>query len=271
LQHYAPAIAEITGNCELVELGSGSSTKTRLLLDAYAANFPRQRYLPIDVSGGILEQSAQALLQDYEHLQIHGLVGTYELALQHLPPRKLQSRMLIFLGSTLGNLNPEECDRFFTQVRTALHPGEYFLLGVDLQKSVTQLEAAYNDSQGVTAEFNLNMLRHLNHRFDGNFDLKQFRHRAFYNATQHQIEMHLESLSEQTVELRALPRSVSFQTGETIRTEISRKFNLTHIQQELKAHGLTLQQSWTDPNQWFGLLLCRVTNLPDGEDTANLE
>jgi uncharacterized SAM-dependent methyltransferase len=140
-----------------------------------------------------------------------------------------------------------------------------------LQKSVTQLEAAYNDSQGVTAEFNLNMLRHLNHRFDGNFDLKQFRHRAFYNATQHQIEMHLESLSEQTVELRALPRSVSFQTGETIRTEISRKFSLTQIQKELKAHGLTLQQHWTDPNQWFGLLLCRVANLPGRESTANLE
>jgi gamma-glutamyl hercynylcysteine S-oxide synthase len=271
LQHYAPAIAQLTGNCELVELGSGSSTKTRLLLDAYAANFPQQRYLPIDVSGGILQQSAQALLQDYEHLQIYGLVGTYELALQHLPPRKLPSRMLIFLGSTLGNLNPEECDRFFTQVRAALHPGEFFLLGVDLQKSVAQLEAAYNDSQGVTAEFNLNMLRHLNHRFEGNFNLEQFRHQAFYNATQHQIEMHLESLSEQTVALKALQRSISFQAGETIRTEISRKFNLTQIQQELKAHGLALQQHWTDPNQWFGLLLCQVANLPNGKSTANLE
>jgi L-histidine N-alpha-methyltransferase len=150
LQQYAREIAQITGDCELVELGSGSSRKTRLLLDAYEALDYPLHYLPIDVSAGILESSAQQLLADYPSLEVHGLVSTYELALQQLTPTKLPTRMIFFLGSTLGNLYPQECDIFFSQITAALQEGEYFLLGVDLQKSKEVLEAAYNDSQGVT-------------------------------------------------------------------------------------------------------------------------
>jgi len=258
LQTCALEIAAATGPCELVELGSGSATKTRLLLDAYRQSDYPLRYMPIDVSGGMLERSAHELLVSYPTLQVHGLVGTYELALQQLPTTHLPTRMLLFLGSTLGNLNPQACQTFFTQITTALQPGEFFLLGVDLQKSQEQLEAAYNDALGVTAKFNLNMLQHLNWRFAGNFDLSQFQHWAFYNEPQHQIEMHLKSLKDQTVQLQALDLHIAFSAGETILTEISRKFDLAKIQQDLLAQSLAPVQVWTDPHNWFGLLLCQV-------------
>ena len=258
LQSYAAAIAQETGACELIELGSGSATKTRILLDAYCDRGYPLRYLPIDVSGGILKQSAIDLLDAYAELEIHGLVGTYELALKRLPPPQLPARMICFLGSTLGNLKAQECDTFFNQIKVALQPGEYFLLGVDLQKSKQQLEAAYNDSQGITAAFNLNMLRHLNWRFDGNFNRLQFRHWSFYNESENQIEMHLKSLCTQTVRLEALDFTVNFKPGETILTEISRKFDLSQIQQELQTYGLTPLKAWTDSNQWFGLILYQL-------------
>lgn len=258
LQQYAPAIAQITGPCELVELGSGSAVKTRILLDAYASLEQPLHYMPIDVSAGILESSAKDLLIDYPTLQVHGLVSTYELALAKLEPAQLPTRMICFLGSTLGNLTPAECEEFFRQVKAALKPGEYFLLGFDLQKSPEILEAAYNDSQGITAEFNLNMLNHLNWRFGGDFDVSQFEHVAFYNQSLHQIEIYLKSLKAQTVSLRSLNLTLEFAAGETIHTEISRKFNLSLMQQDLKAKGLNPIQAWTDPQQWFGLVLCQV-------------
>ncbi|MBE9193301.1 L-histidine N(alpha)-methyltransferase [Gloeocapsopsis crepidinum LEGE 06123] len=258
LQECATEIARITGACELIELGSGSSTKTRILLDAYNQLGYPLHYLPIDVSAGILESSAQQLLTDYPSLRVHALVSTYELALEKLMAAELPSRMICFIGSTLGNLSPQECELFFSQITCALLPKEYFLLGVDLQKPKDLLEAAYNDSQGVTAAFNLNMLQHLNERFDGDFDLQQFEHWAFYNESQHQIEMHLRSLRSQTVFLSALDTTVQFAPEETILTEISRKFNLNTLQQILAQQGLTTVKVWTDSQQWFALLLCQL-------------
>ena len=261
LQQYAQEISQLAGICELVELGSGSSTKTRLLLDAYQALGSKFRYVPIDVSGEILVESAQKLLEDYPTLHIQGLVGTYAQALEKLTSSTLSARMIFFLGSSLGNFTPQECDRFFSQINAALDVGEYFLLGVDLQKSKHILEAAYNDSRGVTAEFNLNMLQHLNRRFAGNFDTNLFEHWAFYNKQLHQIEMHLRCLQSHTVCLEALNLKVEFEIGETIRTEISRKFNLAKIQQELQAQGLKPLQVWTDPKQWFGLFLAQKSEV----------
>ncbi|AVH62502.1 L-histidine N(alpha)-methyltransferase [Nostoc sp. 'Peltigera membranacea cyanobiont' N6] len=258
LQQYAGEIAKITGPCELVELGSGSSTKTRILLDAYQNLGYSLHYLPIDVSAGMLETSAKQLLGDYPLLQVYALAGTYELALAQLLPTQLPSRMICFIGSSLGNLTPGECDVFFSEITEALQVGEYFLLGIDLQKPKHILEPAYNDRQGVTAAFNLNMLEHLNHRFDGNFDTTQFEHWAFYNESEQQIEMHLRSLRSQIVELHALNLKVNFALGETILTEISRKFDLDTIKQQLTAQGLSPLEVWTDPNQWFGLLLCQM-------------
>lgn len=258
LREYAIEIAQMTGACELVELGSGSSTKTRILLDAYNQLRYPLRYLPIDVSAGILESSARQLLADYPSLNVHALAGTYERALEKLAPTQLPSRMICFIGSTLGNLTPTECDVFFSQITDALRKGEYFLLGVDLQKPKQVLEAAYNDRSGVTAAFNLNMLRHLNWRFDGNFEPQMFEHWAFYNETEHQIEMHLRSVRSHTVQLRALDLTVEFTAGETIHTEISRKFNLVSLQQQLQSRGLVPLKTWSDPQQWFGLILCQM-------------
>ncbi len=257
LAKFAIEIAQFTGACDLIELGSGSSRKTRLLLEAYHQLNHWLYYCPIDVSAGILKATALALLHQYPSLKLCGLAGTYEQALAQLPPREFENRMLIFLGSTLGNLHPLECDRFLAQIQQALQPGDFFLLGVDLQKPVDVIEAAYNDAQGITAQFNLNMLRHLNHRFQANFDLDQFSHLAFYNAIDHQIEMHLCSLKRQTVVLSALNYEVCLSDTETIHTEISRKFHLPTLSQELKQHALYPLHIWTDPNSWFGLWLCQ--------------
>ena len=257
-QQCADEVVRLTGACELVELGSGSSTKTRILLDAYERQGYPLRYLPVDVSAGILESSGRQLLADYPSLQVSGLVSTYELALEKLAPAQLPSRMICFIGSTLGNLNLQEYDQFLSQITATLQTGEYFLLGIDLQKPKHLLEAAYNDRQGVTAAFNLNLLDHLNRRFEGNFDTTQFEHWAFYNESQHQIEMHLRSLRSQIIQLHALDLTIQFEPDETILTEISRKFDLKVMQQELSSRGLIPLQVWTDSNQWFGLLLCQL-------------
>jgi dimethylhistidine N-methyltransferase len=257
LKDYGQEIARQTGACELIELGSGSSTKTRLLLDAYQSLGYPLRYLPIDVSGSILANSAGQLLQDYPSLQIQGLVGTYEVALQNLSSSPFPGRMILFLGSTLGNFSPDECDRFFSQITTALQPEDYFLLGIDLQKPIEILEAAYNDFKGITAAFNLNVLNHLNQRFQGDFDLNLFKHWAFYNPQEHQIEMHLICQKYHTVQLAALDLKIEIQEQETIQTEISRKFALPQIQQYLASKTLKPLQTWTDPQKWFGLILCQ--------------
>lgn len=255
LEKSAAAIADITQQCELIELGSGSSTKTRFLLSAYHQNQQSVYYSPIDVSASILENSAKKLLAQYASLKIRGLVGTYDRALANLPSPVANSRMLIFLGSSLGNFSESECDRFLEQIAQVMNPGDYFLLGVDLQKPVPILEAAYNDSQGVTAAFNLNMLTHLNNLYRGDFQLDLCQHKAIYNQARNQIEMYLEVKQTHTVSLSKLDLIIDLQAGETIRTEISRKFNLEQMQQQLSAIGLNLCQSYTDENNWFGLLL----------------
>jgi L-histidine Nalpha-methyltransferase len=257
LSQYADEIAQITGSCELVELGSGSSTKTRLLLDAYQKKADDWRYLPIDISGGILKTSVLELQEKYPDFFIQGLLGTYEQALAHLGSHSLRSRMIFFLGSSLGNFTPQESEQFLSQISHALKPGDYFLLGIDLQKPKDILEAAYNDSQGVTAAFNLNMLSHLNWRFQGNFNLNLFTHQAVYNLEDTQIEMYLHCQESHWVTLDTLNLNVGFKAGESILTEISRKFDLANMQQQLQSQGLKTLKTWTDSQQWFGLILCQ--------------
>lgn len=260
LRQYAGAIATQTGPCEIIELGSGSSTKTRLLLDAYQAAGHPLRYLPVDVSDTMLTESAEQLLSEYPSLSIYALASTYELALDKLPSQELPARMVIFIGSTLGNFYPDERDALLNHVSNVLAPGDYFLLGLDLHKATDVLEAAYNDSEGVTAAFNLNMLRHLNWRFRSDFDVEQFAHVACYNEAEKQIEMYLESLAEQTVRLEALDLTVEFGKCDRILSEISRKFDLQEIRQTLLNHQLKTIETFTDEKQWFGLLLCQRWN-----------
>jgi L-histidine Nalpha-methyltransferase len=257
LETYVAEIIALTGACELIELGSGSSRKTHTLLTAYSQLPDPLHYYPIDVSAGILRSTALDLLATYPQLNVCGVAGTYERALAELPPRIIENRLLMFLGSTMGNLDDRSRDIFLTQVQQALQPGEFFLLGVDLQKPIEILEAAYNDAQGVTAAFNLNVLSHLNDRFEGNFNLDQFTHLAFFNPIASQIEMHLQSSINQTIKLKALDLEISLKAGETIHTEISRKFNLPALTDTLTAHVLQPLKIWTDSQSWFGLILCQ--------------
>jgi L-histidine N-alpha-methyltransferase len=198
------------------------------------------------------------LQQKYRSFAIQGLLGTYEQALAFLATIDSSPRMIFFLGSSIGNFTPQESDYFLNQVAQALKLGDYFLLGIDLQKPTEILEAAYNDCQGVTAAFNLNMLSHLNWRFQGNFELDLFSHEAIYNQRDNQIEMYLKCREKHWVCLDGLNLKIEFETGERVLTEISRKFDMDILQKQLSAHGLAPIRIWTDPKQWFGLVLCKV-------------
>lgn len=215
--------------------------------------------MPIDVSAGILKESAIQLQQEYNSLQIQGLVGTYDQALTQLEATAWSSRMIFFLGSSLGNFSHHECDRFLDKIREVLVKGNYFLLGIDLQKPPSILEAAYNDSQGVTAAFNLNMLAHLNRKFQGDFDLNLFGHKAIYNQEKKQIEMYLISQKEQEIKLKNLDINASFKEGEMMLTEISRKFDLENIKNQLDSKQLKPLKIFTDSNKWFALILCQCS------------
>jgi dimethylhistidine N-methyltransferase len=254
----AQEIARITGECELIELGSGSSTKTHCLLDAYYKISNFGRYVPIDVSKGILESTVLQLQQKYSSFSIQGLLGTYEQALTFLATISSNKRMIFFLGGSIGNFNSQESNVFLSQISQTLNAGDYFLLGIDLQKPIEILEAAYNDSQGVTAAFNLNMLAHLNRRFQGDFNLDFFSHHAVYNQRDHQIEMYLNCHKNHQVSLDRLNLEIELADGESILTEISRKFDIETMKKQLASHGLTTLNVWTDPSRWFGLILCQA-------------
>lgn len=256
----ARAMARRMGPADLVELGAGSARKTRLVIEAMLAETPGDaplRYVPIDVSAAALEEGTAALAAAYPRLEVRGLVATYEAALADLPPRRAPRRLMMFLGSTIGNLDDAETAAFLARVSAALEPGDGFLMGFDLAKTPGVIDAAYNDAAGVTAAFNLNMLRHLNRRFDGDFDLARFAHRAFFDPTTSRIEMHLVSAVAQTVRLKRLDFAARFEAGETIRTEISRKFRVPAMQAVVESAGFRLEERWSDPADWFAVTLFR--------------
>ena len=252
------ALAARVGPADLVELGSGSARKTRLVVEALVERGGAPLlYVPIDVSRAALEEGAEALVAAFPRVEVNGLVATYEAALAELPQRHAPRRLMMFLGSTIGNLDPGETADFLAAVSRALAPGDALLLGFDLVKTPGIIEAAYNDAQGITAAFNLNMLRHLNRRFDGDFDLARFAHHAFFNPEAAQIEMHLVSAEAQQVRLRRLGVSARFEAGETIRTEISRKFRFPELAAAVEAHGFKLEERWSDSFEWFAVALFR--------------
>lgn len=257
LARHAGDVAAATGPVEIVELGSGSASKTPHLIDAYRrADYPLH-YVSIDVNGEMVELGAAGLLERFDGLFVRGVAGTYEQGLSVLGSAGAPPRMIVFLGSTIGNLDDGELERFLAHVHGALAPGGFFLVGMDLQKDIATLEAAYNDARGVTAAFNLNVLRHLNRRFNGSFVLSNFAHRAFYNRTLHRIEMHLESLVPQRVRLGALDMDLDFAAGERIRTEISRKFAVDAIAAAFARTGFSRVGVWQDKRNWFAMMLCR--------------
>jgi L-histidine Nalpha-methyltransferase len=253
LHDRADEIAAASRADTLVELGSGSSAKTRLLLDGLRRRGSLRRYVPVDVSPTALEGAMAALDQDYPDLDLHGVVADFEHHLDHLPADG--RRLVAFLGGTIGNLTPPERHAFLTDVRRSLVEGDTFLLGTDLVKDETRLVRAYDDAAGVTAEFNKNVLSVLNNTLRADFDPALYEHVALWDDREEWIEMRLRAVKEHTVHVADLDLAVAFTEGEEIRTEISAKFRREKVDAELAAAGYRLDQWWTDPAGDFAVSL----------------
>jgi L-histidine N-alpha-methyltransferase len=253
LRRAAGAIVERIDPTHLIELGSGASRKTRRLLDALTSRRPDATYAPWDVSETMLRQTAASLALQYPSLRIEGLVGDYERDLEAMPQG--ERRLVIFLGSTIGNLTPAATDRFLGLLGAQLSVGDGLLLGLDLVKAPAVLHAAYNDSAGVTAEFNLNVLRVLNRELGARFAPDMFEHLAFYDEAAQQIEMHLRARANHQVFIRALDLHVPFLAGETIHTEISRKFTHADAMAMMTAAGCEMAGWYIGPDRRFALAL----------------
>ncbi len=257
LENHAAEIVAASGADTLVELGSGACRKTRLLLDAMRDNGQLKRFVPFDVSESFLTKTAYDVADAYRGIAVHGVVGDFETHLDRIP--QLGRRLVIFIGSTIGNLSPGQRAEFFAGIRANLTPEDSFLLGIDLVKDVGRLEAAYNDSAGVTAQFNLNMLKVINRELNANFDLTKFAHQARFDPANSWIEMLLISADDQVVEIKDLDLTVSFTKDEALRTEISTKFQRVTIESELAAADLHISGWWTDQESLpdFALLLAQ--------------
>jgi L-histidine N-alpha-methyltransferase len=254
LDARAGEIVAAAGADELVELGSGSAVKTRVLLGTGAV----RRYVPVDVSPSVVERCAGELCELFPDLEVHGLVGDFDRDLEHLPDG--DRRLFAFLGGTIGNFHPPERVAFLAMLRDLMGPEDRLLLGTDLVKDVAVMEAAYDDSRGVTAEFNRNALRVLNRELGGDFPPERFEHVAFFDAESSWIEMRLRSLDARTVRVRDAGIEVELEAGEDIRTEISTKFTPDGVEDDLAAAGLCLDELWTDAAGRFALSL----SSPDG-------
>ncbi|MDG5809059.1 L-histidine N(alpha)-methyltransferase [Streptomyces ossamyceticus] len=246
----AAEIAAASGARTLVELGSGSSDKTRHLLDA----MPRlHAYVPVDVSESALRQAGEALVAERPGLEVHALIADFTAGIRL--PETPGPRLVAFLGGTIGNLVPEERAAFLTSVRALLAPGDALLLGTDLVKDEAVLVAAYDDAAGVTAAFNKNVLSVMNRELGADFDLGAFEHVALWDAEREWIEMRLRSRTAQTVKVPALDLAVDFAAGEELRTEVSAKFRREGVTAELATAGLNLTHWWTDAADRFALSL----------------
>ncbi|MEC4674119.1 MAG: L-histidine N(alpha)-methyltransferase [Nitrospirota bacterium] len=255
LQTVADDVIALTEADELVELGSGAATKTRVLLDAMARAQRLRFYVPFDVSEGIVRRVAQELVDEYEGLQVHGVVGDFLAHLEHIPEGG--RRLVVILGGTIGNLGPESGPVFLSSVCEEMASGDFFLLGVQLITDVQRLENAYNDAEGVTAEFNKNILSALKSVIGANFDPNAFEHVARYNHDKHRIEMHLRSTEPQSIPIPELKVTLKLDKDEEILTEISTKFNRQQVEELLTNAGFDLAEWYTDPSHLHGLALVR--------------
>ncbi|SCK32605.1 L-histidine Nalpha-methyltransferase [Streptomyces sp. WMMB 714] len=254
LRERAGEIAAATGARTLVELGSGSSRKTRLLLDSLLRHGTLEHYAALDVSADALVAAGESLCRDYPGLEVTGCVTDLETDLG-MPADARGPRLVAFLGGTLGNLDGEARPAFYARLRAELAPEDRLLMGVDLVKDPAVLVPAYDDAQGVTAEFDKNVLRVLNRELGAGFDPDAFRHRALWNPAEERIEMRLVSLRTQTVPLPALEMSAEFEEGEEMLTEIAVKFRRESLGAELARAGFELSHWWTDREGRFALLL----------------
>ncbi|MEM9033746.1 MAG: L-histidine N(alpha)-methyltransferase [Actinomycetota bacterium] len=252
----AAEIIELAAPDTLVELGSGTAEKTRVLIDRLMTATARPKYVPFDVSPEFLRASAIELVQEYPGLEVEGIVGDFDLHLGQLPIGG--RRLVAFLGGTVGNFSPKERSHLLGELVSGLVPGDHLLLGTDLVKDRGRLVAAYDDAAGVTAEFNLNVLRVLARQLDAEVDPDGFEHVAVWDAEEEWIEMRLRARHAQVIRIPDLDLEVSFEAGEEMRTEISAKFRPDGLRDELATAGLELVQLWTDAAGDFALSLSAV-------------
>lgn len=255
--HAADMATRLGAQIQLIEFGSGASTKTQRLIDAARPS----RYVPIDISESALIEACARLSRAYPRLLIHAVCADFSEPLQLRAPILVDDhpRLVYFPGSTIGNFTPAEARAFLQRIAALLGPGGRLLIGVDLKKDRAILEAAYNDAQGVTARFNLNLLVRANRELGADFDIERFRHRAFYNMEQGRIEMHLDSLVAQTVNIAG--RKFAFRAGESIHTEISCKYGLSEFQEMGRTAGFDPLAVWTDADELFSVHLMQAVGV----------
>lgn len=255
LRRNAGEIVEVAGgNLALVEFGSGSSAKTRILFDAALARQDSLHYTSIDISADFLRATARTLLDDYPALTVDAVAAEYQNGIEHVA-HHAGPRLFLFLGSNIGNFDTSEAAAFLSMVRRGMAPSDRLLLGADLVKDRTVLEAAYDDSAGITATFNRNILARINRELGGRFDLESFVHRAPWVESLSRIEMRLVSTRDQTVPVAALDETFHFRAGEHIHTESSRKYRPEDLRTVCGRAGMRIERCWTDPRGWFGVFL----------------
>ena len=252
LKHDLPSYLD--ENINLVELGSGTSVKTRLILDIFTKLQPKTEYFPIDISE-ILTESSEQLLKDYDTLHITGIIDTYEGGLEFLKSYDDKKNLILFLGSSFGNFTPDDGKLFLEKIFSTMKSGDLFLIGLDLVKNKNILESAYDDSTGVTAKFNLNVLSRINDELDADFDINNFSHYSIYNENDQRIEMNLKSLVSQSVIIGKSNLSLNLDKGELIHTEYSHKYHISQIKKLLSDVGFEFKNMWLDDEKHFSLTL----------------
>jgi L-histidine N-alpha-methyltransferase len=267
LADHADDLARDLGAIPICELGSGTSDKTRVLLDAWdRVASGAFHYVPVDIDPVVLRGAATALAERHPRLRVSALATSYENALVRL--RELSPKVVLFLGSTIGNFEPDEMDEFLRRVETALHPGDAFLLGIDLVKEADVLEAAYNDAAGITERFTLNLFDRMNRELDAGIPEKAVEHVAFWNDRHDRIEIYGRFRQDVQIELRGLEQRFELARGEMVRVEVSRKFRVEQMRESLGRYGLRLDRVLTDPERRFAVLLLRRTRKADDPHTA---
>jgi L-histidine N-alpha-methyltransferase len=254
---HADAIVATNDAAELVELGSGTAAKTRVLLDAMQDAGTLRRYVPFDVTEAVVRDCAETLVNEYPGLEVHGVIGDFERHLDRVPA-PIGPRVIAFLGGTIGNFTPGSRRRFLRSIGKLLGPGDSLLLGTDLVKDPGVIEAAYDDAQGVTAEFNRNVLHVLNRELGADFDVDDFDHVAMFDEHHEWIEMRLRARRDQEVTIADLDLVVEFEAGEELRTEISAKFTRPRLEGDLAAAGMELVSWHTDADDLFALSLAQA-------------
>lgn len=252
LKTYADEIVgSVEGHKTLVEMGSGSASKTRLIIEALLREQSELLFMPVDISASALESSSRILLQSYPRLRIEAYAADYFAGLAELSKSERGRTLALFLGSNISNFDRDEAIRFLKAMRSILQKGDALLLGADLKKDPKELEAAYNDALGVTSAFNLNVLARINRELGGNFDLRSFKHHAFYNANEGRIEIYIQSLMDQRVRIEKLDLEVKFSAGELIHTENSYKYDSRGIGEIAATTGFQHTRTWLDSQERF--------------------